>query len=296
MRDVFGDLADYFAETRKPGYGACLCWSITNVPALPGQSFDFTSHDRGITVPVPGRGDVTFSPSGSFSASAVSKREGLNVDNMNVLGVTTEAVTADEVLRGIFDDAELTIYAALWTAPSAGVVVVKRGFLGEAKTRGARDFEVELRGLTERLQRRTGRTQELACDVKRFGDVRCGVDVSQRKLETTVSEVLGSVRIRLSETRAPEANQPAGYFFNGAILWTSGENVNWETEIVGQEGDIVELLERPFYLPVAGDAVTLTQGCPRTRAFCKGIGNLVNYRGFPDMPTVDEQAETPDAS
>ena len=45
--------------------------------------------------------------------------------------------------------------------------------------------------------------------------------------------------------------------------------------------------------PAVGDTLTLTQGCGKTRADCMAFGNIVNFRGFPDVPGSDQVLRYP---
>jgi uncharacterized phage protein (TIGR02218 family) len=245
-----------------------------------------TSHDQKITV-----GGYTFIPTSSFGGSAVSKREGMSVDNLTVSALSSDLLTEEDMVAGVYDDAEVHIYIAQWSDPSAGLFILKRGYLGEVKTtQGA--FEVEVRGLAEALQRPQGDTYTLECNAH-LGDSNCKVDVAPYTTDTVVSGVQDS------RTFSVSASQYETYWQYGSITFTSGDNAGRSMEVLGhvkREGNdwIILTSKAPFSVST-GDTVSLVRGCDKTRARCKSFNNILNYQGFPDMPTEAVLLETPKA-
>jgi hypothetical protein len=42
-----------------------------------------------------------------------------------------------------------------------------------------------------------------------------------------------------------------------------------------------------------GDTLEISQGCGKTRAACLAFDNVVNFRGFPDVPGTDQVLSYP---
>jgi uncharacterized phage protein (TIGR02218 family) len=57
----------------------------------------------------------------------------------------------------------------------------------------------------------------------------------------------------------------------------------WDT--VGQQA--VQVSYPLLTVPQPGDHFTLSEGCDKTRARCDQFGNLVNFRGFPNIPPAE---------
>jgi uncharacterized phage protein (TIGR02218 family) len=59
-------------------------------------------------------------------------------------------------------------------------------------------------------------------------------------------------------------------------------------ELTAYRSEVVTLAVPAAYAISAGDAMTLRPGCNRTRAHCRDkFANIVNFRGFPDVPGID---------
>lgn len=262
-----------------------LCWEINRTD---GVSLYFTNHDDEITV-----SGKQFRTAATFSASAVSGREGAGVDNLNITGLTSDDITEEDLLAGKYEDAEVIVYAVQWDALDRGLHVLKRGWLGEITSKGTH-FETEVRGLTQRLQQATGRVYSLSCNAQ-LGDSRCGVDLSNYDtFTTTVDTVTDAREFTVNATGASEDN-----FQYGVCRFTSGLNSGRSFEVLGHKingSEQIILLEKTPYSISPGDGVTLTSGCDKSKTTCKNkFGNLLNFRGFSFIPTEAEALETPNA-
>ena len=278
MREFYGN--PFFENLRKPNVGLCLCWKIMRGDGL---TLRFTNHDQPITVD-----GETFQPSSSFSGSAVSSKSGLSVDNLNVLAIVSDDITEDDLMAGEYDDAEVILYLAQWTDVNAGLWPLKRGYIGEVKTMG-QQFEAELRGLSERIQRTQGLIYTIECTAI-LGDARCTKDLTAFTHTATVTSTKSDDR-----TFRCDVVQPVRYFQYGTCEFTSGPNDGRRVEVLGhQSGGLITLLERMPYPIIEGTTVQLVAGCDKLAATCRTkFSNLLNFRGFPFMPTEEQAMATP---
>jgi len=85
-------------------------------------------------------------------------------------------------------------------------------------------------------------------------------------------------------------NFNAGMFTEGLLQFTSGANAGLKPmEVRAHLGGGVIVTHEPFYyLPVVGDAYTLTEGCMKRLQDCKDKGNVLNFGGFPHIPTSSD--------
>lgn len=94
--------------------------------------------------------------------------------------------------------------------------------------------------------------------------------------------------------------EPASTFQYGWLKWTSGANAGRQVEVqqyVLGPPPTITLLEVMNFPIQAGDEYMISWGCSKTRASCKNIyDNMLNMRGFPDMPTEDRALQTPNFS
>jgi uncharacterized phage protein (TIGR02218 family) len=275
--------SDFAQYLRLPSVGLCLCWHIVRSDGV--QVF-LTNHDKELVYDLGGTLRV-FEPTSAFSGSAVESKEGMTVDNMNVMALDSPALREEDLIAGKYDDAQITIYLAQWTHPQTGLLALKKGYFGEIKGMG-QSFDVEVRGLSERIQRRQGLTYSLECSAN-LGDARCTRSLVDLTFTGTVTS-----QIHDDRTFVISVSQPDGYFQYGTLRFLSGNNANRKVEVLGYQASRITLMERmPF--PVSfGDQLEVVAGCDKLASTCKTkFNNLLNFRGFPFMPTEEEALETP---
>lgn len=255
----------------------CRCWRVDR---RDGVSFGFTDHDAPLTFE-----GVRFEASSGHDASATESAIGLARDTVQIGGaLSSRAVTADAVARGLFDGAELRRWLVDWREPELRVLTF-RGHFGEIR-RGASRFEVEVVGLSSRLNRPVGRAFLAVCDAE-LGDARCRADLEGAAFRTggEVREIEGPAAFVVE---APGA-YPEGWFANGRIEWTTGGNVGLIARIAADRlapgGRRLELRGAEGAPPRAGERFRLIAGCDKTAATCRDkFANFLNFRGFPHMP------------
>ena len=253
-----------------------LC-HIWRVQRRDGEAFAFTDHDR----PLPFE-DESAEPLQGVSAGAIEKSVGLSVDTASIHGaLSSEAITEDDLARGLWDGARVDIYRLDWSAPDERIHLFS-GRVGEVK-RGAQAFEAELRGLQAPFNVPVGRVFSRFCDAD-VGDQRCGVDLEAVSFrgEGVISEVLGSHAFKATGL-GDFADQ---WFARGRIMWSEGG----QSEIAAHRAEdgeaTIELLDAaPLEV---GAPFTVYAGCDKRLATCAAkFANVVNFRGLPHMPGND---------
>jgi uncharacterized phage protein (TIGR02218 family) len=83
----------------------------------------------------------------------------------------------------------------------------------------------------------------------------------------------------------------------GLLTWITGQNAGYSGEIrAHRSGGGFNFLEAmPFNIDV-GDQYELIDGCALTLQACKDHNNILNFRGFPHMPTEERALTTPNIS
>ena len=264
------------------------CWRLTRGD---GTRQGFTDHDRDIAFD-----DTSFAAATGFTASEVTDRVGLNVDNLDVSGALSSAtLNDDELAAGRYDNAGVEIFRVNWADPSQRVLM-RKGTLGEVKRSGL-GFTAEVRGLAQALQQPKGRLYQFTCDAD-LGDTRCGVDLAAGGLggSGVVVSLLGSRRFAAGglDGFAP------GWFTRGRLQWTSGGNQGRGVEIKSHGADnlgsIVEIWQAMAAPVHPGDAFSLTAGCNKLFSTCAAkFGNALRFRGFPHIPGNDFIASYPNS-
>jgi uncharacterized phage protein (TIGR02218 family) len=246
----------------------------------------FTSHDRDITVD-----DITYRADSAFTASAVESRATLSTDNLDLLGMLSDdGIAASDLMAGRYDHARIDVYLCNWADLTQGVMQLRRGWLGEVKIRSGQ-YEAEVRGLLDLLQRPVGHVFSLECR-HRLGDAACTVDLSAQTVTGSVTSVTDA-SLFIDAVRSEDN----GMFDYGLLTWTSGMNDGLAMEVRRFEagGAFTLFLPMPFAV-AAGDAYSVYKGCDKRAATCKEkFANFIHFGGFPHLPGIDRLLDYPDA-
>ena len=243
----------------------------------------YTDHDRDMSFE-----GVTFRAGSGLTAGAVERSTGLSVDNAEAAGALSDAgITETDIAAGRYDGAEITVWDADWGDPSDRRITF-RGTFGEVARAGGA-FRVELRGLSEALNRPRGKVFQPLCQAV-LGDGACGVDLSSSQHSCEL-EVEAAEEGELSWSDFPEFDP--GRFAHGRAVVLDGLAAGLEAairrDVTGEDGTRhIELWSAFGIAPVSGDRIRLEAGCDKRTGTCrKTYGNIVNFRGFPHVPGED---------
>jgi uncharacterized phage protein (TIGR02218 family) len=222
---------------------------------------------------------------------AAEAARGLAAGQTEVVGLL-DAVTlrAEDLLNGLYDDAEMRVIRIDWSAPARGGIVLFEGRLAVAQI-GETQFSAEIRLPGARLEQAVVELYSPECRVDLYSPP-CGVAPGPWTETHTVTAVLSHTRIEVAGF-----TRPAGWADYGMITVLAGPNANARREIRRHHaGGVLDLWE-PFAAPLtAGTSVSIAAGCDKRRTTCAGkFGNVLNFRGFPDVPGEDRLFRTPDA-
>ena len=255
----------------------CQCWRIDRAFGAP---LGFTDHDEDVVFD-----GVAHEAAAGFAASAVERSLGLAIDNAAATGVLrSDRITEDDIQAGVYDGAEIRQWIVDWRDPASRLLNF-RGEIGEIK-RGELAFEVELRGLSERLNRPTGRNFLHICDAA-LGDAACKVDVSGPEFRG-----VGTV-LAIEDARTIRASGLGGYneawFDDGALTWIDGKLAGRPGAVRThrlEAGEARLLLEADLIIePDIGDRFAVVAGCDKRFETCRAkFDNYVNFQGFPYIP------------
>lgn len=255
------------------------CWKLTR---RDGEVLGFTDHDHDLTVE-----GVPYLAASGFTPTAMASSSALTVDNLDVEGMlSAEAITETDVMAGLYDHAEISVFQVNYADLSMGRLPLRTGWLGEVEMRGGR-FVAEVRGLAQRLSQRIGAFYSPSCRAA-LGDSRCQVNLAPLTVSGSISGVVSRSVLRDS-TRTEAADT----FSFGMLTFTTGANAGLSMEIkLYAPGEFTLFL--PFPYDVApGDAYMAVHGCDKTFQTCIArFSNAVNFRGEPHVPGTDRLLET----
>lgn len=258
----------------------CRAWAIDRTD---GVAFGFTDHDR--TLDFEG---LSFRADTGLSAMALQQGTGLSVDNSEAVGALLDAaITEADILARRYDGATVRAWLVNWKNVAQRHMLF-RGTIGEMRrVDGA--FEAELRGLAEALNRPFGRVYQSPCTAV-LGDRACGFDLTTPGYhwQGAVQEVdeTASVAVFTDNGFEPEWFQRGRMeVLSGSAKGLSGPIKRDSTEGAGRRIELWAPLRAQM---AAGDLVRLTAGCDKRLETCRfKFNNLLNFRGFPDVPEDD---------
>ena len=109
--------------------GFCTLWRITRSDST---VFRFTDHDRDVVM-----SDGTYLASSGYVASQAQTQAGLNVDDLEVTALfDNAAITEGDLAAGVWDGATVEIFSAIWSLPSAGARMIRKGTIGQVRHDG----------------------------------------------------------------------------------------------------------------------------------------------------------------
>lgn len=277
MRTLPSALAAHLAEGATT---LCHAWRITR---RDGVVLGFTDHDRDLLLD-----GVTMRAASGVAASDSALAAGLSVTGAELSGALSGEVLSDaDLAAGLYDGAQVDLLLVDWSAPGT-MLLLRRGTIGEVRSADG-VFTAEIRALSDGLNQSRGRLFTAACDAD-LGDARCMVDLDAPAYSAAaeVGAVDGALRLRTSSLPA----FAEGHFARGRLVFTSGANAGFATEVKSHriEADeaVLRLWQRPPFAMTAGDAFRVTAGCDKQFATCRdSFANALNFRGFPHIPGND---------
>ena len=287
---MIGNMDDGLAAHLKTGLTTlCHAWAIRR---RDGAELTFTDHDAPLSF-----GGLEFTPDRGLNVRALSHSTGLSVNNTEAMGALSHfAIREDEIEQGRFDGADVSCWRVNWTNVAQRTLIF-RGTIGEIQRAGG-VFRAELRGLTEALNRPMGRIFQKPCTAV-LGDGACGFDVATSgyiQFATVQSHEDGRV-FRWDDLPGFEV----GWFTRGRVDVTDGPAKGlWgmikHDRVLGGQREI-ELWEPIRGAIEQGVGVRLSAGCDKRMTTCRlKFNNLLNFQGFPDIPSDDWMMATPQPS
>jgi uncharacterized phage protein (TIGR02218 family) len=200
-------------------------------------------------------------------------------------------VIKQDLIADRFDGAKVELFEARWDEEGASDDRLI-GIVGRVAKVRYTDFEweFEVEGLEKYFNENLLRLHEPECNADLFDD-RCGVNSADYDESFTITSVTDNADFIANISDSYGHPVGDGWFAEGSITWTGGNNSGDESEIDSYDhstGQIV--LKRPTYFDLqVGDTATILPGCNKsgnlTDGHCKNkYSNLPRFRGFNRMP------------
>lgn len=256
-----------------------------------GTSIGITGHDKDLLFDVNGDGAVTYRARTGILMSDIALQTGLDADNYEVTGPVTETgdFTQERIVGGRFNRARAYLFQVNWRSLASGAIKILAGNVSEARIEGGR-FIFEVRSDCDRFNQTVGRLIVNNCDAD-FGDARCGE--TPESITGTVSAVTSAMVFTVTFAGAYADD----YFNLGTCEFVTGELAGTDRiEIFDwTSGGVVTLFSPLAEPPAIGDTCTIKTGCSKARRHsdptvrtCEFYDNVINFRGFPEIPGTDQ--------
>ena len=277
MKEIDANIAAHLTT------GATTLCRIWLVKRADGVELGFTDHDRSLEI-----NGVTYIASSGMDAQAVQTTGGLAVNNSAAIGALSETgISEADITSGKYDNAEVFHWLVNWQDTNQTLMQFS-GFLGDIK-RSDGVFEVELRGLTEKLNQPNGRNYARHCG-HILGEGKCGVNLENPAFKGIATVTSVDAFDHISVSGLDGYNQ--GWFSSGSLVWNSGNNSGARSVIkldhVENSIRSLSLWENTLSEISVGDTVSVFAGCSKSGAHCRNkFNNLLNFGGFPYLPGED---------
>jgi uncharacterized phage protein (TIGR02218 family) len=230
---------------------------------------------------------VTYQPSAGFQSLKVNVTADAQVSNQS-LGSALVSVPEADILGGVYDGAVVEAAWASWQNPSYGKLVFFQGTIGDITWTEA-GFLADIVSYMRAMELNMGHVVSATCRHQLFSTVSAG-KIGACTLSATSYTFTGSVNVisipkwKFTVTGLSQAD---GYFDNGTITFTSGNNAGLSAVVKEHTAASGFKLFLPTAFTFAsGDTFSVQAGCDKTLATCRDkFNNVVNFGGFPHINT-----------
>lgn len=256
---------------------------LLKITCRDGTVLAFTDHDQFLTVdgtkyePTPGLAQINYTATSSVEVSSQ----------------TASAATVDlpepDILAGKYDDAVIEAAWCSWQNPSYGKVIIFLGKIADIQYNET-GFEAEIMSFMKQLELNIGQVYTSSCRHTLFGTAGagkvgfCGVNPATFTFTGAVASVVTNRwKFTVSGAAAGKSN---GYYSNGKVTFSSGQNNGVSFVIKKHTGNEIELMLPTGRLITVGDTFTIQAGCDKSLETCKTkFNNILNFGGFPHINT-----------
>lgn len=246
-------------------------WRIFRID---GVTLGFASHDRDLTF-----SGICHRAAPGMVPAAVRLTGDIRDDSAEVEGALShEAISADDLSNGMFDDAAIMVGAVDWE--SLEHAVLYSGRIGRIED-DSRGFTAQLRSAKHTLQKDLVPRTSPTCRAQ-FCGPGCGLSASRFTTRHRLAAIDHAAnRIQVYASLGSE-------WLDGLVRMLDGPQTGLSFGII----DVVDgwlTLDRPIAASTPlGSALALLEGCDHTIASCaERFDNARNFRGEPFLPGND---------
>lgn len=254
----------------------------------------------------------TYKSSDGLEFTALEHKSDGSPNNMQATGfLQSGGMTEQDVRARLYDSATFTVRAVNWSDLTMGDMKMLSGTVGDIQMKNGQ-FQLELRGWTQKLTTLVGSLYGPLCRAELFGGGAEGIDPTNHwkcRLNRADWVQNGTVlaspdsitvipvnsaslaeQLLMIGSTTPTTPAPAGWFNDGIISFTSGVLMGYSFEIATWDGASLVLFGGgPMpQSPSPGDTFEIEPGCDKTKPTCfSKFNNVVNHAGEADIPGLN---------
>lgn len=284
-----------------------LC-DLLQVMNAEGETIGMTSLDRSVTYDAGDDwGEIDHEPDPGFQSTDIEAAHDLSVDGGDgevLLPIDALPMNAEDIRRGLWDDARFRVLRVNYLALNHGHYEVCSGTFGDITLRDDALLVIQLDGNARPLRQTMCWNDSIPCRAI-FGSQEdeeieyCGFDVTPLWVSFTVDSVDADEPDRVFT--ASELVAAAGAYVPGAVLWDTGDNATYLHPIDSSSAGGELGLRIPTRWNIqAGDTGRARVDCTKDVEGDKGCRDhwgddwVLHHRGEPDIP-LGGQAQVPGA-
>ena len=253
-----------------------ICWHIK---LKDGKDIGFTNHNDDIEI-----------DGFNYLAKALIGYDAIHesIDTLKSINeisgiIDHELIREDDILKGKFDNALLSIYLVHYRHSEQHKHLLKQGYIGNIKYSN-NQFYADIIPLVEKLSANITQSFSPYCRAK-FCDERC-------KLNKSIYTKIGQIcKIINKNSFLDEDRNEDNYYYNfSTIKFLSGENKSITLRVSNFHNKIVEVILSPMLKLNLDDKYEIIAGCDKNFSTCiNKFNNAINFRGEPHISNVIKQ-------
>jgi uncharacterized phage protein (TIGR02218 family) len=271
MRKAIDAATNYQSDVRI--VESAICWHIR---LKNGEEIGFTSHDHDVQID-----GFRYLAKSLLSYDALQENDNISKDINEIFGVIDhKIIKEDDILRGKFDDAKLSIYLVNYKNLEQPKHLLHQAQIGSVRS-SHNKFYADTHSIANKLNANITQSFSPYCRAK-LCDKNCKLDANLYTKTGHIQKII-SKNSFLDEKRVEE-----NYYYNfGTMRFISGENKGESFEIKNFRDKTFEVVLPPMFRLVVGDQYEAITGCDKTFSTCVNkFNNAINFRGEPSISSV----------
>ena len=235
-----------------------------------GAGFAATSHDRRQQL-----GSMTLEPDMDLRPSELILSERMFGSSLELEGgVSSAMLSMPDLLAGRWSGAGIRLLAGDWMQDREPALLCEGELAQVRADKGRLSMSVDI--LPAILRQPPCMQTSPECRAI-LGDQQCRIDMRTRRKRVLVTAI---------EDDGVMVDEPDNeHFAMGRLRWISGTNCGVEQRIIAVDGSKLVLQNASRWKASVGDRAIVSEGCDGRRATCsERFGNILNFRGEPDLP------------